>query len=148
MTPQGFPLHRYLIDAARRRPAAVAVVEPGRGDIRYRDLDALSDRVRDRLCAMGVRPGDRVGMYLRKSIDGIATILARTAARDGTLLALLAEDAELRDGARTLMREMQLAAGLEPAPEQVAAPEPSTTASRPVRHYEDWIERPNDETGQ
>ena len=74
MMAQGHPLHRYLIEAARRRPEAVAVVEPGRGDIRYRDLDALSDRVRDRLCAMGVRPGDRVGIYLRKSIDGIAAI--------------------------------------------------------------------------
>ena len=74
MTPQGSSLQRYLTAAAGRRPEAVAVVEPGRSDIRYRDLDALSDRVRDRLRAMGVRPGDRVGMYLRKSIDGVATI--------------------------------------------------------------------------
>ncbi|MCW2709081.1 MAG: helicase [Frankiales bacterium] len=65
-----------------------------------------------------------------KRIDGIATILARTAARESSLLALLAEDAELLDGARSLMREMQLAAGLEPTPEpvapEVAAPSPRT----------------------
>jgi hypothetical protein len=57
-----------------------------------------------------------------KRVDGIATILARTAARDGSLLALLAEDAELVEGARSLMREMHLAAGVEPAPEEVAPP--------------------------
>ena len=71
---QRFALHRYLIDAAAKRPDAIAVVEPGNGGIRYRDLDALSDRMRDRLCAMGVRPGDRVGIHLRKSIDSVAAI--------------------------------------------------------------------------
>ena len=34
----------------------------------------MSDRLRDRLRAMGVRPGDRVGIYLRKSIDAVAAI--------------------------------------------------------------------------
>ncbi len=67
-----------------------------------------------------------------KRIDGIATILARTAARDGSLLALLAEDAQLVDGARPLMREMQLAAGLEPTPEPVVV-QPATTSARPER---------------
>ena len=69
-----------------------------------------------------------------KRIDGIATILARTAARDGSLLELLTEDAPLLDGARSLMREMSLAAGVEP-PAEVAvvdAPVPSTRAERQV----------------
>ncbi|HEX6137062.1 MAG TPA: amino acid adenylation domain-containing protein [Casimicrobiaceae bacterium] len=74
MTAQGFALHRYLVDAALRAPDATAVVDPGHGSIRYDELDALSDRVRDRLGAMGVRPGDRVGIYLRKSIDSVAAI--------------------------------------------------------------------------
>jgi len=74
MMARDFPLHRYLIDAAAREPDALAVVEPGRGSIRYRELDALSDRMRDRLHAMGVRNGDRVGIYLRKSIDSVAAI--------------------------------------------------------------------------
>ena len=73
-TPDTLPLHDYLAATALRRPDSVAVVEPGRGDIKYRELDALSNRLRDRLCAMGVRPGDRVGIYLRKSIDGVAAI--------------------------------------------------------------------------
>ena len=55
-----------------------------------------------------------------KRIDGIATILARTAARDSSLLELLTEDAELPAAARSVMREMQLAAGLEPSPEPVS----------------------------
>ena len=47
-----------------------------------------------------------------KRIDGLATTMARTAARDGSLLALLADDAELLPGARTLMREMQFATSI------------------------------------
>ena len=41
-----------------------------------------------------------------KRLDGIATILAKTAARDTSLLALLAEDAVVSDAARSLKREM------------------------------------------
>jgi amino acid adenylation domain-containing protein len=67
-------LHRYLDEAAGAWPDRVAVVEPGRGSITYRDLAALSDRLRDRLVALGVRPGDRVGLWIRKSIDSVATI--------------------------------------------------------------------------
>jgi amino acid adenylation domain-containing protein len=52
-----------------------AVEEPGQGNISYRDLDRLSDQLRDRLRLMGVRRGDRVGIYLHKSIDAIASIL-------------------------------------------------------------------------
>ena len=73
------PLHDFLDAGARRDPDAIAVEEPRRGDpvpgrISYGELVRLSDRVRDRLLARGVRPGDRVGMYLRKSIDGVAAI--------------------------------------------------------------------------
>ena len=56
-----------------------------------------------------------------KRIDGIATILARTAARDGSLLALLTDDAEVLPGTRMLLGEMRAAAGLE----EQAAPEPA-----------------------
>jgi superfamily II DNA or RNA helicase len=61
-----------------------------------------------------------------KRVDGIATILAQTAARDTSLLGLLAEDATLSDSARTLKRDMQLAAGMEPPPESALRPEPSS----------------------
>lgn len=69
-------LHHYLGDSVALHPSRIAVVEPGRGAISYAQLGALSDRLRDRLVAVGVRPGDRVGMYLRKSIDAVAAIYA------------------------------------------------------------------------
>lgn len=68
------PLHRYFFDVVRKRPDATAVVEPGHGSITYRDMNELSDRTRDRLRALGVSPGDRVGIYVRKSIDSVAAI--------------------------------------------------------------------------
>jgi amino acid adenylation domain-containing protein len=69
-------LHGFFLDATRRWPDHTAVVEPCQGSITYRDLAALSDRLRDRLVAMRVRPGDRVGIYLRKSIDAVAALYA------------------------------------------------------------------------
>ncbi len=67
-------LHGYLEASARRRPGHTAVEDPGVGAITYAGLDALSDRMRDRLRHAGVRPGDRVGICLRKSIDAVAAI--------------------------------------------------------------------------
>ncbi len=52
-----------------------------------------------------------------KRLDGVATILAKTAARESSLLELLAEDAVVSASAVRLKREMQQAAGLEVAPE-------------------------------
>src|SRR5262245_56519543 len=67
-------LHEHFIGAARRFPGRVAVIEPGYGTISYRDLATVSDRLRARLHALGVHPGDRVGIYMRKSIDAVASI--------------------------------------------------------------------------
>lgn len=67
-------LQDYLVDSAQRAPQHTAVVDPGHGEISYAELDALSDALRDRLAALGVRAGDRVGLCLRKSIDAVATI--------------------------------------------------------------------------
>ena len=64
-----------------------------------------------------------------KRLDGIATILARTAVRDPGLLALLAEDSDVSDAARSLKQEMLRDLGIEPAPEEVAPPE---TAAAPA----------------
>jgi hypothetical protein len=64
-----------------------------------------------------------------KRLDGVATILAKTAARDTSLLQLLAEDAEVTSAARTLKREMLTAAGVEVPAEEVAAPKPAATFS-------------------
>jgi len=69
------PLHQGFIEAAQRFPERTAIVEPAKASITYAELDALSDRLRDRLVALGVDSGDRVGFYLRKSIDGVASML-------------------------------------------------------------------------
>ena len=70
-----------------------------------------------------------------KRLDGIATILAKTAVRDTGLLALLAEDAVVSSAARSLKREMSTTMGIEeavpeePAPTMAAA---STSTERRV----------------
>jgi amino acid adenylation domain-containing protein len=67
-------LHDFLARSALSDPEQTAVVEPGEGSITYGELAALAGRVRDRLHALGVKPGDRVGIYMRKSIDTVASI--------------------------------------------------------------------------
>ncbi len=59
-----------------------------------------------------------------KRLDGVATILAKIAAREPSLLMLLAEDAEISDSARELRKDMIRAAGLEQTPEPEPAPDP------------------------
>lgn len=73
------PLHDMLERAARHTPDAIAVEEPDSvhttgGAITYQQLATLSDRVRDRLRELGVTHGDRVGIYMRKSVDAVAAI--------------------------------------------------------------------------
>ncbi len=63
-----------------------------------------------------------------KRLDGVATILAKTAARDTSLLVLLDEGVVVSDVAKSRKRELQLAAGVEPEPEEIAAPDPMDTA--------------------
>lgn len=67
-------LHGYLNDSVARFPDRTAVREVGGAALTYAQLGALSDRLRDRLVVLGVRPGDRVGIYLRKSVDTVACI--------------------------------------------------------------------------
>jgi amino acid adenylation domain-containing protein len=69
-------MHGYLKRSVRLFPDDVAIEEPGKGCITYRDLDVLSAGLARRLRDFGVGRGDRVGIYLHKSIDAIATIMA------------------------------------------------------------------------
>jgi amino acid adenylation domain-containing protein len=68
-------LSALFAEGAARFPDRVAVLEPGGPRLSYRELDRLSDRVRDRLALHGVGRGDRVGIHLPKSIDSLATVL-------------------------------------------------------------------------
>ncbi|WP_416380833.1 DEAD/DEAH box helicase [Georgenia sp. H159] len=71
-----------------------------------------------------------------KRLEGIATILAMTAARDSKLLTLLAEDAVVSPEARELRREMLAEAGIDvpadPEPEPVAASDSPVVQQRQV----------------
>jgi amino acid adenylation domain-containing protein len=67
-------LHQLLDESARIYPDRTAVEEPGVGSISYRELAELSDRLCASLCQIGVKKGDRVGMYMHKSIDAVASI--------------------------------------------------------------------------
>jgi amino acid adenylation domain-containing protein len=63
-----------LDQSALRYPDKPAVLVPGGRTLTYRELAALSDRVRDRLCRVGVKPGDRVGLRLKKTVDSVAAV--------------------------------------------------------------------------
>lgn len=63
-----------------------------------------------------------------KRLDGVATLLAKIAARDTSLLELLAEDARVSDAARAYKASVMRAGGLEP-PEE---PEPPAPAAAPA----------------
>ena len=64
----------------------------------------------------------------QKRLDGLAGILAKTAARDTSLLALLADDAPVTAAARALRRDLLLAAGMELSPDELII----TTDPKPV----------------
>jgi hypothetical protein len=68
-----------------------------------------------------------------KRLDGVATILAKTAASDTTLLSLLAEDATVSDTAKELRREMIAAAGMELEEEDEPEPDEADLLTVPER---------------
>ena len=64
----------------------------------------------------------------QKRLDGLAGILAKTAARDTSLLALLADDAPVTAAAKALRRDLLIAAGMELSPDELII----TTDPKPV----------------
>ena len=98
-------VHHLLEAAARTRPDHPAVSDGGRVAT-YAELDARADRLAHALVAAGVRPGDRVGVLLDKSVDAVACLYAAMKAGaayvplDGQAprprLAQVATDAQLR----------------------------------------------------
>ena len=64
----------------------------------------------------------------QKRLDGLAGILAKTAARDTSLIAMLADDAPVTAAAKTLRRDLLLAAGVELSPDELII----TTEPKPV----------------
>jgi superfamily II DNA or RNA helicase len=64
----------------------------------------------------------------QKRLDGLAGILAKTAARDTSLIAMLAEDAPVTAAAKALRRDLLIAAGVELSPDELII----TTEAKPV----------------
>ncbi len=67
-------LEELLIGAARRTPDAVAALASAGDSINYRALDAHAGQVRAALEAAGVRPGDRVGLCVPKTINALGSV--------------------------------------------------------------------------
>ncbi len=68
-----------------------------------------------------------------KRLDGVATILAKTAARDTSLIVLLGDHATVSDSAQELKRQMLRAAGVEPAPAAMGPAPDALDATRSER---------------
>ncbi len=66
-------LQELLINSAAQFPDKKAVVFNNES-ISYKDLDLLTNRVANYLLSIGVKRGDRVGIYINKSIPSIISI--------------------------------------------------------------------------
>lgn len=66
---------------ARRTPEATALVDADGRELSYRETMARVRRVAARLRALGVRPGERVGVYLERSPEAAVAALGVMAAR-------------------------------------------------------------------
>jgi amino acid adenylation domain-containing protein len=66
-------LHEKLVESARAYPDWPAVVAR-EGTITYAELDRASDRLAARLVELGVGIGDRVGLFLPKSLNAVIGI--------------------------------------------------------------------------
>ena len=110
------------VEAAAQRGRVTPAVRT-----KFQAIALLLRDERARVRAAAGSDGHRAEQLRR--LDGIATILATTAVRDAQLLALLAEDSDVSDAARSLKREMLRDLGIEPAPEEIA---PTETATAPA----------------
>lgn len=97
----------------------------GRQRARFQAIALLARQERTRIRAdKAVGEAQRDTMI--KRLDGVATILAHTAAREPSLFSLLDENATVSEATRHLQREMQRAAGLDPVPD---TPDTSTATA-------------------
>ncbi|WP_110590306.1 DEAD/DEAH box helicase [Microbacterium suaedae] len=83
-----------------------------------------------------VKDDDSLGTTARaellKRLDGVATILAKTAARDTSLIQLLEVDQATSPVARRMRRDWLLDAGVELAPEELVIDDAKPTVAEPI----------------
>ncbi|GCE75672.1 DEAD/DEAH box helicase [Cellulomonas biazotea] len=104
------------VDDAVRRPPSTAAVRT-----KFQVVALLVREERARVMAdTGLSAAKRTEEL--KRLDGVATLLARIAARDTSLLTLLAEDARVSDAARAYKATIMRKGGLEPPEEPEPAP--------------------------
>jgi hypothetical protein len=104
------------VDGAVRRPPTSQAVRT-----KFQVVALLMREERARLKADGALTESQRAQQLKR-LDGVATLLAKIAARDTSLLELLAEDARVSDAARAFKATMMRAGGLEPPEEPPPAP--------------------------
>ena len=68
-------LHQLLTSSTVNHPDQIALVDKTR-TLTYRELDALSTQLAQYLEGYGITQGDRVGLYLDKSLEAVAAICA------------------------------------------------------------------------
>ena len=68
-------LHQFLIESAHRSPDKTAVVSGEQG-LSYGALNKLTDQLAAVLLMRGVAPGDRVGIYVSKSLASVVSVFA------------------------------------------------------------------------
>ncbi|MDM8083313.1 DEAD/DEAH box helicase [Cellulomonas cellasea] len=107
---------REVDNAVRRPPTRPAV------RTKFQVVALLVREERARVMADGSLSSAKRTQELKR-LDGVATQLAKTAARDTSLLELLAEDARVSDAARAFKATVMRAGGLEP-PEEEPTPAP------------------------
>jgi amino acid adenylation domain-containing protein len=104
-------LERLVIDSAGRYPDRPAIKDES-GDLSYRELDALAGRAGRALADLGVRPGDRVAIWLNKSAQAVAAMLG-TLRIGAAYVPVDAMSPSLR--AATIMRDCRISALVAPA---------------------------------
>jgi superfamily II DNA or RNA helicase len=98
-----------------QRPSSVAV--PAAPTTRASSPCSLAQRARSRRPCRRASEAERANE--QKRLDGLAGILAKTAARDTSLIALLGDDAPVTAAAKALRRDLLLAAGMELSPDEL-----------------------------
>jgi amino acid adenylation domain-containing protein len=73
--PDTLPVHRLIERQAALRPQATALVL-GAERLGYGELERRANRLAHRLIALGVRPEQRVGLALERSLDMVVGLLA------------------------------------------------------------------------
>ncbi len=65
---------RYLLETSRRLPEKVAIVSPERS-VTFRELYQEAVATSECLREMGLKPGDRIGICMEKTVDQVVAIL-------------------------------------------------------------------------